>query len=65
TAAVEYESFEEWWRPYTFGVGPAGKYAGSLDEGARAELREACRRLLPEAPFTLEATAWAARGTVE
>src|SRR5688572_2898353 len=22
TAAVEYETFDEWWRPYTFGVGP-------------------------------------------
>jgi SAM-dependent methyltransferase len=61
-SAVEYESFEDWWLPYTRGVGPAGAYAASLDEPALAELRERCRALLPEAPFTVTATAWAVRG---
>ncbi len=64
TAAVEYETFDEWWRPYTFGVGPAGAYALSLSEEERDALREECRRGLPDAPFTLRATAWAARGVV-
>ena len=64
TAAVEYETFDEWWRPYTFGVGPAGVYALSLSEEERDALREECRRRLPDAPFTLRATAWAARGVV-
>ncbi len=57
-----HETFEEWWEPYTGGVGPAGKYAESLDEEGRAELREKCRELLPEPPFTVTARAWAARG---
>jgi hypothetical protein len=61
-APVEYASFEEWWEPYTFGVGPAGAYLAALDAQGRDELRERCRALLPEAPFTIDARAWAARG---
>jgi SAM-dependent methyltransferase len=61
---VEHPSFEEWWEPFTLGVGPAGAYAKSLDEAARNELRERCRERLPAAPFALTATAWAARGRV-
>jgi SAM-dependent methyltransferase len=57
-----HDTFEEWWEPYTGGVGPAGKYTVSLDEERRAELREKCRELLPEPPFTITARAWAARG---
>jgi SAM-dependent methyltransferase len=62
TASVEYETFEEWWRPYTFGVGPAGAFATSLPDDEREALREHCRHVLPEAPFTIAATAWAVRG---
>lgn len=61
-ARSEHPRFEEWWEPFTLGVGPAGAYAARLDAGARAELRERCRQLLPDAPFTLEVRAWAARG---
>jgi SAM-dependent methyltransferase len=62
SATVEHPSFEEWWEPYTEGVGPAGAYVGSLAPERRIELREACRRLLPTAPFLLTARAWAVRG---
>src|SRR6201987_3454376 len=31
-------TFEEWWEPYTFGVGPAGDYVQRLDDDARARL---------------------------
>jgi SAM-dependent methyltransferase len=54
-------SFEEWWEPFLFGVGPAGAYVAALDEDARTALRERCRELLPDAP---RAVAWAARGSV-
>jgi len=64
SSAARYESFEEWWAPYTLGVGPAGAYARGLRETERSALREHCRRLLPQAPFTLTAVAWAARGRV-
>ena len=62
SATLEHPSFEEWWEPYTEGVGPAGAYVASLDPEQRVELRETCRRLLPGAPFVLTARAWAARG---
>ncbi len=61
-ARVEYASFDDWWEPYTLGVGPAGAYAVGLDAVGREELKERCRQLVPVAPFTLEAIAWAARG---
>jgi SAM-dependent methyltransferase len=60
--SVEHPSFEEWWEPFTFGVGPAGAHAARLDPDRQAELRERCRQALPQAPFTLTARAWAARG---
>jgi SAM-dependent methyltransferase len=59
---VEHPSFEEWWEPFTLGVGPAGGYAASLDAKRQAQLRERCRELLPSAPFVLTARAWATRG---
>ena len=62
-ASVGFASFDEWWEPFTFGVGPAGAYARTLDEPERGQLRERCRQLLPEAPFTLRTVAWAARGS--
>lgn len=60
TIDVEHGSFEEWWEPFTLGVGPAGAYVASLDADAVARLREACRRSLPVGPFTTTATAWTA-----
>jgi ubiquinone/menaquinone biosynthesis C-methylase UbiE len=62
TATTEYETFEQWWYPYTLGVGPAGAHAQSLKPEQLAELREQCRQLLPEPPFAFTAYAWAARG---
>jgi ubiquinone/menaquinone biosynthesis C-methylase UbiE len=60
---VEHPSFDEWWEPFTLGVGPAGAHVAALDEACREALRERCREVLPNAPFTLTARAWAARGT--
>ena len=62
--SVAHPSFEDWWEPYTLGVGPAGGFAARLDEARLAELRERCRALLPPAPFVLTSRAWAARGLV-
>jgi SAM-dependent methyltransferase len=61
-ARLEHPSFEEWWEPFTFGVGPAGAYVAALDSERQARLRERCREALPEAPFALAARAWTARG---
>ena len=62
TVRVLHPSFEEWWEPYTLGVGPAGGFVEGLDVARRAQLRERCRKLLPAAPFSLSARAWSARG---
>jgi len=62
SATTEYETFDEWWYPYTLGVGPAGAHAQSLSPDELAEVRERCRRLLPEPPFAFTAYAWAVRG---
>jgi len=62
TLEVEHASFEEWWEPYTLGVGPAGGHVARLDPDGRERLRELCRERLPEPPFTISARAWAARG---
>ena len=62
TARVEHPSFDEWWEPFTHGVGPAGAYVASLDPDGQRELKERCRAGLPAAPFTITALAWAARG---
>jgi SAM-dependent methyltransferase len=62
SASLEHPSFEEWWEPFTHGVGPAGAHVAALDADRQAELRERCRRLLPAAPFVLTARAWTTRG---
>ncbi|MGI8606249.1 MAG: class I SAM-dependent methyltransferase [Gaiellaceae bacterium] len=62
SVSVEHPSFEDWWEPFTLGVGPAGAYAVGLDAKRQAQLRERCREMLPAAPFLLTARAWAARG---
>ncbi|HEX2766777.1 MAG TPA: class I SAM-dependent methyltransferase [Candidatus Limnocylindria bacterium] len=61
-ARREHASFEEWWEPYEEGVGPAGQYVAALSPDARGALRDRCRVLLPEPPFTISSVAWAARG---
>jgi SAM-dependent methyltransferase len=63
-ATVVHSSFDEWWEPFTLGVGPAGAYLAGLDGDRRAEIRERCRQLLPAAPFEVSARAWTARGLV-
>jgi SAM-dependent methyltransferase len=61
---VDHPSFEDWWEPFTLGVGPAGVYAAGLDAERLARLHDLCREKLPDAPFALNARAWAARGVV-
>jgi len=55
---VVHRTFEEWWEPYTLGVGPAGDHVARLTQRQRQELRERCRELLPTPPFTIEVWAW-------
>ena len=59
-----YDDFEDLWRPFTAGVGPAGTYASSLSEQDREAVRKAYRRQLgsPEGAFELSARAWLVSG---
>ena len=59
---VEHATFDEWWEPFTLGVGPAGTFVAGLDEARRTQLRGHCQELLPAAPFVVDAHAWAALG---
>lgn len=59
---VIHRTFDEWWQPFTLGVGPAGSYVARLDPERTARLRERCRARLGNGPFTVSAGAWAARG---
>jgi ubiquinone/menaquinone biosynthesis C-methylase UbiE len=61
---VEHEDFDEWWEPFTLGVGPAGSYVAELDPARQVELRERARQRLNRTPFTFATRAWAARGLV-
>ena len=62
TSGVEHPTFDEWWEPFTRGVGPAGAYVANLDADGQARLRDACLKRLPDAPFVITARAWAVRG---
>lgn len=62
SVTVTHPGFGEWWEPYTLGVGPAGDHVARLDPGEREQLREECRRGLPDGPFDVTAVAWAVRG---
>lgn len=62
SVSVEHPSFEEWWEPFTLGVGPAGSYTSRLNPDRQAELRDLCRAGLPDGRFVVTASAWAARG---
>nr|WP_216653936.1 methyltransferase domain-containing protein [Nocardioides sp. zg-DK7169] len=61
TVRVCHETFDDWWEPYTLGVGPAGAHVASCRGDSAERLREECRRRLPEAPFEVQASAWSVR----
>ena len=60
-----FRDFDDYWTPFTGGQGPAPGYCVSLDENARAALREHLRGSLPvreDGSIHLVARAWAVRG---
>jgi SAM-dependent methyltransferase len=64
TVHVPFDSFEQWWEPYTLGVGPAGQYVAGLDDSRREALQQECRRRVPEGAFTVDASSWCVAATV-
>jgi len=55
---VPFASYDDWWQPFTLGVGPAGDYVQRLDSSHRDALRTRCAELLPDPPFVVRARAW-------
>jgi SAM-dependent methyltransferase len=62
---ARYADFDDFWTPFTHGIGPVGEALAARSPDEQAAAREACRATLPaEGPFTLPARAWRGRGTV-
>jgi SAM-dependent methyltransferase len=66
TIQQPFASFEDYWRPFLGGQGPAGSYVAGLATDTRDAVRDRLRRLLVgtngDGPFTLTARAWAVKG---
>lgn len=61
-----FDHFDDYWRPFLGGQGPAPSYVMSLSEAARHRLRNHLEEALPTSPageIALTARAWAVRGT--
>ena len=57
-----FTDFEDYWRPFTLGAGPAPGYCASLDPEARERLKAQLRNSLPrreDGSIPLKARAWA------
>jgi len=62
---TEFGSFDDFWRPFLGGQGPAPSYLASLDHEARTRLRDRLEAALPfaaDGSIHLLARAWAVRG---
>lgn len=65
--STPFVNFDDYWRPFLGGQGPAPAYAMALDEAARARLRDRIRERVPtqaDGSISLSARAWAVRATV-
>jgi SAM-dependent methyltransferase len=64
---TSFAGFEDYWRPFLGGQGPAPAYAMALDDTTRACLAESIRERLPvqaDGSISLIARAWAVRSAV-
>ncbi len=64
--STRYDSFEELWRGFLAGIGPAGSFCVALPDDVRAALRQELFRRVgsPAGSFTLRAMARCAHGRV-
>jgi len=63
---MEFDDFDDYWRPFLGGQAPAPAYAMSLEEVARERLRERIQSMLPvdpDAKIRMVSRAWAVKGT--
>jgi SAM-dependent methyltransferase len=62
-----FKDFDDYWRPFTLGTGPAPGYCASLAPAARDRLKEKLQADLPrgaDGAIALKARAWAVKGAV-
>jgi len=62
-----FANFDDYWLPFLGGQGPAPAYAMSLNETARARLRDRIREritIAADGTISMTARAWAIRATV-
>jgi hypothetical protein len=59
-----YADFDEFWQPFTLGIGPAGAFVVTLDADGQTRLRDEMRTRIgsPEGSVTLSSRAWFATG---
>jgi SAM-dependent methyltransferase len=65
--STDFASFDEYWKSFQGGSGPAPSYVASLEEEHRAALAQELEEALPgnsDGSISLVARAWAVRGTV-
>lgn len=62
TVAVPFATFDDWWEPYTLGVGTAGVAFAALAADQQDRVVTLLRDELGDGPFTVTATAWAGSG---
>ena len=65
---TDFSCLDDYWLPFSGGVGPQGVYVAALASAGRDALRDRLRKRLladrPDGPFSLRAKAWAVRGSV-
>ena len=65
---MNYQNFEDYWKPIAAGEGPLGKYVTTLDAAERprtdAAVRDAYEAGHPDGPRSFANVAWACRGVV-
>ena len=62
---TRFDDFDDFWRPFLLGVGPAGSHVADLDEAARSRLASHLEQSLskgPDGSIELPARAWMASG---
>jgi hypothetical protein len=71
TASIEivthFRNFDDYWKPFLGGQGPAPSFLLSLDKDTRDRLRHTLKARLPIEPngsISMRARAWAARGQI-
>lgn len=61
---VGFDSFEQWWAPFTEAAGSVRAFLDRLDPADTDTLRAALRSRLGEGPFVVESGAWCVSGRV-